>query len=152
MDASEDLQELGARIRAARAYAGLEQDELAARLETSLSTLKRWEYGQEGKRGRSRFQRKAMIEGVAEVCGLPHEWFEIDFNNLDGGPSTDELFGRMEKMTRDLVRAVTRQFNLQSKRTQELEARLERAIERLEEAKPRKGSQPTSETATRVAR
>ena len=63
----DDLQELAARIRAARGYAGLNQTDLAQRLEIGKSTLQRWELGQPAGRGRSRFQRRGMAEDVAEA-------------------------------------------------------------------------------------
>lgn len=61
-------EELGRRIRAARAYAGLGQAELSENLQMSQTTLARIEAGEPK-------ARKIEMWAVAEMCGLPRAWF-----------------------------------------------------------------------------
>lgn len=63
-----DASELGKRIRAARAYAGLSQDELAELIQISQPTLARIEKGE-------RQARWIEVMGIAEVTQLPRVWF-----------------------------------------------------------------------------
>lgn len=63
------------RVRAARAYAGLSVRELADSIGIGVQTIKRIEAG-------SRAPRTMEIWAIAEVCGLPNEWFELDVEAL----------------------------------------------------------------------
>ncbi len=74
--------ELGKRVRAARAYAGLSQEELAERIQISQPTLARVEKGE-------RQARWIEIIGIAEVTGLPRTWFSGELlAELDVSPET----------------------------------------------------------------
>lgn len=79
--------ELLQRIRAARAYAGLSQPELAQRLGVSQDTLKRIELGQKGMQG---YELDGFIRAVAEHTGLPTEFFTEPFDRLLR-PPTDPI-------------------------------------------------------------
>lgn len=49
-----------------------------------------------------------MMEAVAEACGVPMAWFEVDFAELGNTVSQDEAFDRMERLCTKLTRTVTR--------------------------------------------
>lgn len=68
--------ETSRRVRAARAYAGLSVNDLANRIGLGLQTIKRIE---SGKRTARRFE----IWAIAEACGLPREFFEMDLELLN---------------------------------------------------------------------
>lgn len=60
------------RIRAARAFAGLKQTELADQLGIAVQTLKRREAGQlEPRRGE--------LLAIAAICGVPYSFLEHGF-------------------------------------------------------------------------
>jgi transcriptional regulator with XRE-family HTH domain len=80
--------ELGKRVRAARAYAGLSQEELADKVELSQPTLARIEKGE-------RQARWIEIMGIAEVTGIPRIWFTGDLPPSVDMPS--EALERIEK-------------------------------------------------------
>jgi transcriptional regulator with XRE-family HTH domain len=61
------------RIRAARAYARLTQQELAAQLGVDVQTVKRREKG-------SHPPRRAELLAIAEVTGVPAEFLEHGFS------------------------------------------------------------------------
>ena len=63
------------RVRAARAYAGLSVRELADAIGIGVQTIKRIEAG-------ARAPRTMEVWAIAEVCGLPNEWFEMDVEGL----------------------------------------------------------------------
>lgn len=65
--------ETGRRIRAARAYAGLKRSELAAILEISEATVKRYENGKH--LPSQQWRQDALLEQIAAACGLSREWF-----------------------------------------------------------------------------
>lgn len=67
------------RLRAARAYAGLSQPDLAAKLNTSQDTIKRIELGQRELQG---YERDGFLRAVAGACGLPVEFFTEDFARM----------------------------------------------------------------------
>lgn len=56
------------RIRKAREHAGLKQEELAQKLETTRQTLGRWENG-------SHTPTEKNLQALAEATGVPIEWF-----------------------------------------------------------------------------
>lgn len=75
-----------ARIRAARAYAGLTQEQLAAELDVDTQTIKRREAGShDPKRG----ERMA----IAAICGVPPEFMEHGF-----GAERDEIAARLDRI------------------------------------------------------
>lgn len=59
------------RIRKAREHAGLKQEELAQKLETTRQTLGRWENG-------SHIPTKKNLQALAEATGVPLNWFYQD--------------------------------------------------------------------------
>ena len=69
------MSDLAARIRAARAYAGLTQPALARHLEQDAQTVKRTEAGR-------RQPKEPELLAIAKACGLPYEFFTIDFGEL----------------------------------------------------------------------
>lgn len=84
--------ELGNRLRAARGYAAMSQDELANRLGMSLPTFQRTEMGQ---RGLKPYEKRALVEAVADETGLPSAFFTVDLAEL-GGPPVVESDGRLD--------------------------------------------------------
>jgi DNA-binding XRE family transcriptional regulator len=64
-----DAKELGRRIRAARAYAGLSNTELAEAIGIGRSTLVKSEAG-------ARQAKTWELWAIAEICGIPREFFE----------------------------------------------------------------------------
>jgi transcriptional regulator with XRE-family HTH domain len=71
----DDAQEIRRRLRAARAYADLSLDGLAAAVEIGRNTLVRIENG-------SRNPKAMELRAVADACGLPYEFFTVDFADL----------------------------------------------------------------------
>jgi transcriptional regulator with XRE-family HTH domain len=70
------MTDYAARIRAARAYAGLKQDELAERLGVDTNTIKRREAGtQNPKRGE--------LLAIAAITGVPVSFMEHGFGETD---------------------------------------------------------------------
>jgi transcriptional regulator with XRE-family HTH domain len=67
--------ETARRIRAARTYACLSVAELAGRIGMGIQTVKRIEAGR-------RSVRRFEIWAIAEACGLPRAFFEMDFCEL----------------------------------------------------------------------
>jgi DNA-binding XRE family transcriptional regulator len=63
-----DATEQGRRVRAARAYAGLSNEELADQVGIGRSTLVKTEAG-------ARQARTWELWAIAEVCEVPREWF-----------------------------------------------------------------------------
>jgi transcriptional regulator with XRE-family HTH domain len=90
--------ETARRVRAARAYAGLSVTELANRIGLGLQTIKRIESGK-------RTARPFEVWAIAEACGLPREFFEIDLDLLSRRASIlqetliriDERLERLER-------------------------------------------------------
>src|SRR3954452_13743388 len=83
--------EIARRVRAARAYAGLSVNELANQIGLGLQTIKRIE---SGKRTARRFE----IWAIAEACGLPRDFFEIDLELLNRRASAwQETLTRVEE-------------------------------------------------------
>src|SRR3954453_8543251 len=70
-----EIFEVARRVRAARAYAGLSIQELAARVGIGLQTLKRIENGRRKPSG-------PELLAIAEACGLPREFFDLDLDLL----------------------------------------------------------------------
>lgn len=90
--------EIARRVRAARAYAGLSVKELATRIGLGLQTIKRIEAGK-------RTARRFEVWAIAEACGLPREFFEVDLDMLsrqatvlqDTLARVDERLARVER-------------------------------------------------------
>jgi transcriptional regulator with XRE-family HTH domain len=101
------IDELAKRLRAARGYAGLSQEGLAAQVGISPATLKRVESGQRSLR---RFERQAFIAAVADATGLPVRWFTVDFETLAAPESLSEAVPRdpewFEAKVRDALSAL----------------------------------------------
>lgn len=94
------IEEIVRRWRAARAYRGWNQRELADELELDPSTVKRYESGK-GSEGIHKH-----LEKVARLTGLPYAFFEVDLNRLpellDGETATpaadDEMRAALQKL------------------------------------------------------
>jgi transcriptional regulator with XRE-family HTH domain len=86
--------EVGRRIRAARAYADIKQPHLAAQLGVSRDTVYRLEKG--GRQLRPLENEEALLERIADLCGLPAAFFTIDLAELDmlATPEDRELLAR----------------------------------------------------------
>lgn len=63
-----NAEEVGKRVRAGRAYAGISQRDLCEEVGISPPTLTRIESGE-------REPRKWELMAIAHVCGLPMTWF-----------------------------------------------------------------------------
>lgn len=68
------------RIRKAREHAGLNQSALAEKLEVAPGTIQRWETG-------VRSPSKKSLQALAEVTGVPLEWFYADSEDPSASPS-----------------------------------------------------------------
>jgi transcriptional regulator with XRE-family HTH domain len=84
--------ETARRVRAARAYAGLSVNELAEQIGLGLQTVKRIE---NGKRGALTHE----LWAIAQACGLPREFFDLDL---------DLLSNRASRLERTLTQVETR--------------------------------------------
>jgi transcriptional regulator with XRE-family HTH domain len=72
--------EIAARIRACRAYAGLTRKELGEKVGTSSSTVERWEKGHAGSLGGDdRSRGRTILWDVAKACGLDPAWAISDW-------------------------------------------------------------------------
>jgi len=70
-----DAKEVAGRIRACRAYAGLTRQELAEKMETSSSTVERWEKAHPGSLGgNDGARRQSILWEVAKACDLDPAW------------------------------------------------------------------------------
>jgi transcriptional regulator with XRE-family HTH domain len=86
------MSEVAARIRAARAYAGLTQDELAARLGVVPQTIKRREAG-------TTAPRRGELLAIAAACQVPAAFLEHGFGDVR--PS--EIVERLDRIERLLL-------------------------------------------------
>ena len=68
---------LARRIRAARAYAGVDQKAVANRLGVSAATVSAWERGANV----PQISRPGLIEGLVDLSGLPRSFFETEETN-----------------------------------------------------------------------
>jgi transcriptional regulator with XRE-family HTH domain len=73
-------EEVGRRIRAARAYADIKQPDLARELGVSRDTLYRLEKG--GRQLRPLEDEGALLARIAEICGLPDVFFTGNFHSM----------------------------------------------------------------------
>lgn len=69
----DDAAEVGRRIAAARGYAGGTIESFAARLGISAPTLRSYERGELGNYAGSSAKRRALLDHVREVAGVPPE-------------------------------------------------------------------------------
>lgn len=121
------MTQYAARYRAARAFAGLSQDELADRLGVDAQTVKRREAG-------TKEPKKAELIAVAAICGVPLEFMESGW----GRPTADELgrlvaqqntlLGEQTGVLNEIRAAVTEQRQAKTE-TEEATARLLAAAE-----------------------
>lgn len=76
------VSEVGRRIAAARAYAGIKSQAKLGELlgGVSQSTMQRLEAGG---RGLKPYEQRTLLAAIAEVCELPAAWFTADFSRLD---------------------------------------------------------------------
>jgi transcriptional regulator with XRE-family HTH domain len=103
--------ETARRVRAARAYAGLSVNDLANRIGLGLQTIKRIECGK-------RTARRFEIWAIAEACGLPREFFEMDLELLNRQATVmHEAMARVEERLARIERSMER--NTQSLPLQE---------------------------------
>lgn len=100
----DDPSEVGRRVRAARAYADdMSQPELGEAL-GSASTIKRIEAGK-------RIAQPHELEKIATACGLPVEFFTIDFSFLPaliGGESPEHLDDLVQERAGQVIAAFVR--------------------------------------------
>lgn len=83
--------ELTRRVRAARMYSGLSVDELAAAIGVGSQTIKRIEAGR-------RTPRPMEVWAIADVCGLPRNWFSADWRSCcDQVEQYSALMSRLEE-------------------------------------------------------
>jgi transcriptional regulator with XRE-family HTH domain len=124
------VSDYAARIRAARAYAGLKQDELAGRLGVDTQTIKRREAGaQDPKRGE--------LLAIAAITGVPVSFMEHGFGEVE--PS--EILERLARI--EAVLAGAEAIDLEP-----LRAYVRATINALDEAgAATEGSEPTAQQA-----
>lgn len=79
-----EAEELARRVRAARAYAGITQEDLSARLGVSVVTYKRIEAGR-------RDISLEEVRRVSEITEMPVAFFTDDISSLSGSGSSQEL-------------------------------------------------------------
>lgn len=91
-------EEIGRRIRAARAYADIKQPKLASQLGVSRDTLYRLEKG--GRQMRPLEDESALLARIADLCGLPLGFFTEDYQQLE-----EIRGGRLVTGTMELVDA-----------------------------------------------
>lgn len=73
MTGKENTDTMAAAIRAARAYAGVGQREVAEHLGISKETVSAWE---RGKTRVPQIARRGVMEGLVELSGIPREVFD----------------------------------------------------------------------------
>lgn len=86
VDAVVDRDELRRRVRAARAYAGMSLDQMAAALGVGRQTLVRIERGE-------RKPKRMELREMAAISGLPVEFFSADFRRLADAGGGDAGLG-----------------------------------------------------------
>ncbi|MEA2483117.1 MAG: Helix-turn-helix domain [Thermoleophilaceae bacterium] len=84
------VEELARRVRAGRTYAQLSVAELAERIGMGAQTIKRIESGR-------RAARRHEVWGIAEACGLPRAFYEVDFEFLlEKAEAVTEVLSRID--------------------------------------------------------
>ncbi len=94
----DDPKELGRRIAAARAYAGLSMDDLADRLGISTPTLRRWTNGEARSLGSTTQERRLKVDLVREVTGCPTSFFDESTST----PNPDQLSADVERLMKQM--------------------------------------------------
>jgi DNA-binding transcriptional regulator YiaG len=134
------------RIRAAAAYAGMEQKELAAALGMSVSTL-----GRHLKANKRPHEIRALSQTVAELTGLPNEFFTVDFSRLaELGDVTVIGLGEVGSDVVQLVEQLQKASQQQEERMRELEQRLAEQGQSLEEMAINEGRGLTQDAVDQV--
>lgn len=96
MNATTGSRELGRRVRAARAYAGLSMEGIAQEEVTPATDRSTWRHYELGEIPPQK--RQWLIEETARATDLPREFFEVDFDALaialvdliNSGPSNEQ--------------------------------------------------------------
>jgi transcriptional regulator with XRE-family HTH domain len=102
-----DNVELGKRIRAARGYGGISQEQLGEALGFAGPRMNRLENA--GRKTQlSLAEREGIIKTAAQVTGLPVEFFTVDFSNLPEMAAAWQQVRREGATTEDLVAAQER--------------------------------------------
>lgn len=83
------------RVRAATAYAGIEQKAMAAHLGMSESTFRRTL-----SRNLDRYKRNALLAEVADITGLPLAFFTADFTVLEEGENARRALAALDQANR----------------------------------------------------
>ena len=84
------------RLRIAREYAGLDQEQLADRMEVTRSTVSNAETGHA-------MPRRATINAWAIACGVPAKWLKTGEFDTPPNPDPDGGVPQPTGMYRDLV-------------------------------------------------
>jgi transcriptional regulator with XRE-family HTH domain len=90
--------EFESRLRAARGYAGLTQEQLAARMGVGLSTVKRWETRA---RDRDAYEERSLAERVGDATGVPVAFFFAPLQRLEA--SDDTQLARIERRLDEII-------------------------------------------------
>ncbi|HET9198215.1 MAG TPA: helix-turn-helix transcriptional regulator [Solirubrobacterales bacterium] len=99
-----DNVELGKRIRAARGYAGVSQEQLGEALGFAGPRMNRLENA--GRKTQlSPAEREGIIKTAARVTGLPAEFFTVDFSSLPEMAAAWEQVRREGATAEDLIPA-----------------------------------------------
>lgn len=88
------MNDLGKRIKAARAYAGISQENLADSISISHHALQRIEAELDQADGSERW---ALIHAIAQATRLPEQWFTADFEALPREQPPEEKLDRLER-------------------------------------------------------
>ena len=99
-----DNVELGKRIRAARGYSGITQEQLGTALGFAGPRMVRLENASR-KTQLGAAEREGIIRTAARVTGLPPEFFTVDFNDLPEMAAAFEKVRREGRTAEDLVAA-----------------------------------------------
>lgn len=93
------------RIAAARGYAGLSRAKLGEVFNVKEDTVKRWEDGT-NKRPLAPHAEEALLRDIAAACGLPEEFFYVDFAGAGSGVGVEHRLARLEERLAVLERRV----------------------------------------------
>lgn len=98
LEAAAPRNERAARIRAARAHAGIDQAAVAQLFGVSVGTIKRMESG------KREITTDEML-AVAELCNVPVEFMLSGFESIQAAPVTLEEASRLRDEIAEMVRA-----------------------------------------------
>lgn len=102
VESAGDVWEIARRIRAAMAYSRTERKEIKDALNVSLSTVD-WMIGTR-RSGTPSGASHQQMDVIADVCGLPRDWFKFDIDKLDQIPLPGTLISRPGVTERELRR------------------------------------------------